>query len=39
MKASFDNNSKDKIFSQGDLIPKWDKIREEHGNHGKFDKL
>ena len=39
MKALFDKRAKERSFSLGDLILKWDVRRIEKGNHRKFDKL
>jgi hypothetical protein len=35
----FDKRTKEKIFSVGDLVLKWDKRREDPGKQGKFDNL
>jgi hypothetical protein len=39
MKEIFDKKSKEKIFMIGDLLLKWDSIREAKGKHGEFYNL
>jgi len=39
MKEIFDKKSKEKRFMIGDLLLKWDAIREAKGKHGKFYNL
>jgi hypothetical protein len=39
MKSLFDKKSKDKEFLFGDLVLKWDAIKEDVGKHSKFDHL
>lgn len=37
--ALFERKAKDKIFHPGDLVLRWDVIREDKGKHEKFDPL
>lgn len=39
MKETFDRKVKEDIFKTGDLVLKWDAVRQEKGKHGKFDAL
>jgi hypothetical protein len=39
MKAIFDKKDKDSEFLPGDLVLKWDAIKEDVGKHDKFDHL
>jgi hypothetical protein len=39
IKQAFDRNNKKKEFEQGDLVLKWDALRQEKGKHSKFDAL
>ena len=39
MKETFDRKVKEDIFKAGDLVLKWDAVRQEKGKHGKFDAL
>jgi len=38
-KAIFDKRTKPEDFQVGDLILKWDAVRQDKGKHGKFDHL
>ena len=35
----FDRKTKPEDFQVGDLVLRWDAVREEKGKHGKFDNL
>ena len=37
IKEAFDKKSKTNNFQIGDLVLKWDALKEKKGNHGKFD--
>ena len=37
IKESFDKRTKSDNFQVGDLVLKWDALKEKKGNHGKFD--
>ena len=37
MKMLFDKKTKERNFAVGDLVMKWDKLREDPGKHGNFD--
>lgn len=39
MKTIFDRKAKDRNFVPGDLVLKWDVMKQDHGKHGKFDNL
>jgi len=39
IKESFDRKAKMDNFQVGDLVLKWDALKEKKGNHGKFDAL
>ena len=39
MKAIYDRRAKQRIFVPGDLVLRWDSIREDHGKHGKYNNL
>ena len=39
MKETFDRKTKADDFKEGDLVLKWDGVRQEKGKHGKFDAL
>ena len=39
IKEMFDKNIKESIFSCGDMLLRWDSIKEQKGKHGKFDNL
>jgi len=39
IKESFDGKAKMGNFQVGDLVLKWDALKEKKGNHGKFDAL
>jgi hypothetical protein len=39
MKEIFDKRTKERRFMIGDLVLKWDAIREAKGKHGKFNNL
>jgi hypothetical protein len=39
MKALFNRKAKDRDFLPGDLVLRWDAIKEEATKHGKFDHL
>jgi hypothetical protein len=39
IKSTFDKKTKKEIFQEGDLVLRWDSIREEKYKHGKFDNL
>jgi hypothetical protein len=39
MKALLDHKAKDMEFLTGDLVLKWDAIREDSKKHGKFDHI
>jgi len=37
VKEAFDRKEKSNNFRVGDLVLKWDALKEKKGNHGKFD--
>ena len=37
IKQAFDKGTKSDNFQVGDLVLKWDALKEKKGNHGKFD--
>jgi len=37
IKEAFDKKAKTDNFQIGDLVLKWDALKEKKGNHGKFD--
>lgn len=37
IKEVFDRRTKSDNFKVGDLVLKWDALKEKKGNHGKFD--
>ena len=37
IKEAFDKKAKTNNFQIGDLVLKWDALKEKKGNHGKFD--
>ena len=37
IKEAFDKKAKSNNFQVGDLVLKWDALKEKKGNHGKFD--
>ena len=37
IKEAFDKKAKSDNFQLGDLVLKWDALKEKKGNHGKFD--
>jgi len=37
IKEAFDKRTKTDNFQVGDLVLKWDALKEKKGNHGKFD--
>jgi len=39
IKEAFDRKAKINNFQDGDLVLKWDALKEKKGNHGKFDAL
>ena len=39
IKSRFDRNIKEKTFSVGDMVLRWDARKEQKGKHGKFDNL
>ena len=39
IKEAFDKKEKIENFQIGDLVLKWDALKEKKGNHGKFDAL
>lgn len=39
IKEAFDRKEKVDSFQVGDLVLKWDALKEKKGNHGKFDAL
>ena len=39
IKKLFDKRTKTKNFQVGNVVLKWDSIREEKGKHGKFENL
>ena len=39
IKEAFDRKEKMDNFQIGDLVLKWDALKEKKGNHGKFDAL
>eukprot|EP00253_Pinus_taeda_P031551 PITA_31551 len=39
IKEDFDGKGKIESFQVGDLVLKWDALKEKKGNHGKFDAL
>ena len=39
MKELFDINARERNFKKGDLVIRWNKMREDKGNHAKFEKL
>eukprot|EP00253_Pinus_taeda_P021762 PITA_21762 len=39
IKEAFDRKEKIDSFQVGDLVLKWDALKEKKGNHGKFDAL
>ena len=39
MKSIFDRKAREIDFKVGDLVLRWDTIREDRGKHGKFDPL
>ena len=39
IKEAFDKKAKTDNFQVGDLVLKWDALKEKKGNHGKFDAL
>jgi predicted nucleic acid-binding Zn-ribbon protein len=39
MKSFFDQKTKYKQFLPGDLVLKWEAIKEDVGKHGKFDQI
>eukprot|EP00253_Pinus_taeda_P007123 PITA_07123 len=39
IKEAFDRKAKINSFQVGDLVLKWDALKEKKGNHGKFDAL
>ena len=39
VKRNFDKSSRNRGFSNGDMVLLWDRRNEKPGNHGKFDSL
>jgi len=39
IKEAFDRKAKIDSFQVGDLVLKWDALKEKKGNHGKFDAI
>jgi len=39
MKSMFDRRARERDFREGDLVLRWDSIREDKGKHGNFDNL
>lgn len=39
VKRNFDKSSRDRNFSNGDIVLLWDHGNEKAGNHGRFDSL
>lgn len=39
VKEAFDRKENMENFQVGDLVLKWDTLKEKKGNHGKFDAL
>lgn len=39
IKTIFERKAKDRNFVPGDLVLKWDVMKQDHGKHGKFDNL
>ena len=39
VKINFDKSSRNRMFSNNDMVLLWDRRNEKPGNHGKFDSL
>ena len=39
VKRNFDKSSRNRMFSNNDMVLLWDRRNEKPGNHGKFDSL